>query len=109
MLTPTRTLALGAVLTALALGCTNRDDEIETETTPPRTQEADTVDMLPPDTMMGQDTMMGEGAGGTTINYEEGVATTPQGEETEIGGMTEGGVTVREGAAEGGAEEGAPE
>ena len=39
--------------------------------------------------------------GGTTINYREGVATTPGDRETEIGGMTEGDVTLREGAAEG--------
>ena len=42
--------------------------------------------------------------GGTTVNFEEGVATDASGAETKIGGVTSGDVTIREGAAaEGGA------
>ena len=46
----------------------------------------------------------GAASGGTTVNFEEGVATDASGAETKIGGVTSGDVTVREGAA---ADEGA--
>jgi hypothetical protein len=40
------------------------------------------------------------------VNFEEGVAIDASGAETEIGGVTSGDVTIREGAAEEGAASG---
>jgi hypothetical protein len=54
----------------------------------------------------GSSEASGTASGGTTVNFEEGVAIDASGAETEIGGVTSGDVTIREGAAEEGAASG---
>lgn len=100
---------------AVALGVTAcESNRVEDETPPPDDVDMqsdtmglrDTLDM-PGDTL-GVDTMSmdrspapGESpsAGGTTVNFESGTATTADGRETPVGGVTSGSVTTREGAA----------
>ena len=51
MRTLLRMLGVGALVSAVTVGCTTRDEDIETETTP-RTQEEDTLEVGPPDTLL---------------------------------------------------------
>jgi hypothetical protein len=96
-------MAALAALGLLACGDRRVDDE-----PPPGDLDAvsDTLIRMPADTLGAADTAgidrsptPGEAPpGGTTINFETGTATTADGREVPVGGVSTGGVTTREGA-----------
>jgi hypothetical protein len=125
MTSPFRRASAVLLVTASAVACSDR--QVEDETPGRVSPAADTMgmqDATGADTAWGADTAdvdmnppgganpgqsgtsdagttgaTSDASGGTTVNFEDGVATDASGAETEIGGVTGGNVTVREGAA----------